>query len=970
MKLEQLLERRNQNQASMQQQIQQQAQAQAQAQQAQAQQQMMMNPNPMQGPRPMPQQAAQQGFSHLQHQMQASPIPGQQPPQAPMGMSNQGAQNMTPNQQQQFANAMQQGQSQQNLQGRISNGQPQLSQQDNALVVDLTNRLSAQASEEEKNQLRTNLRQRMDAQQFAKYQSQGIDPVLLYFRNQAVQRLRQEKAMRMSQAQQQIAMGQQPQNAPASAPPMQQQRSMNPSPLNGQNPPPTTVGGNPDFGSFMGNMGDLAAQQQQQGVMAQADGQMVVPVSGAPRNATPQPGIMPGQNMAMNDQRGAANPNPSAQQRQHMINAQQIQQQRMHHAQQQQQQSQAQARMQAQVQAQQIGLQGQPGGMGPGPVPPQPSPAMPTLNTPIRTPSQQQMNQSENAPVNPNAQFGQPLDPRFMQGNQRQTGPGNALTQAMYSQMPPEARETLSQMPQDKLNEVVNRWHANRAQEMNANGQGGRPQMPMQGGGQVRPGQQMPQGGPFNPQNPAAQFMGGPGQRPQPGMAANMSPQQQLLLQQQMAALRPNPMQQPQRNLSTFNVEQRMTMQMDGVDVPQVYQNHPTMPQGIPPDIKKWGQLKQWAGTNPTLGPAGLESVKILQKHHYSSIIRSRQHQNLQGGMIQPGIQGTSGMPGVAPGMAAPVAPMGQNPAQMPNAMSIGAGIRQPTAQEIAAIKAHPSGKMRGATDDQIRQMIIRNHNAQLQQQQRQQQMNAHQLHQQQVMVAQMNRMQSQQASGQQPQQPGMTANTPTTVPLQKPTQTPQQKPQPTPEPASAPNNTNAARAARPQPADRNAAQNSSPAQPTKNLKRSSSSDDVVEVPNPNSQRPQPTASNSQESNQQGPPRFTPQQIAALNPEQRKNYELYLRKQQMSQANSRMQVNPMDLEKLKAIEKDEQQKSSGALSDIQLDEEYKTKMGAQVRSLISSMQNVNKAMPRWFQITHNEERARQFFHAVSSHLIL
>ncbi|KAF8856922.1 hypothetical protein BDZ45DRAFT_744980 [Acephala macrosclerotiorum] len=49
--------------------------------------------------------------------------------------------------------------------------------------------------------------------------------------------------------------------------------------------------------------------------MAQAEGQMVVPASGGPRNATPQPGVIPGQAVAM-------------QQRQHMINAQQIQQQR------------------------------------------------------------------------------------------------------------------------------------------------------------------------------------------------------------------------------------------------------------------------------------------------------------------------------------------------------------------------------------------------------------------------------------------------------------------------------------------------------------------------------------------------------------------------------------------------------------------------------------------------------------------
>jgi hypothetical protein len=312
----------------------------------------------------------------------------------------------------------QQSQGQQNVPGRQPNNQQQMSPQDNVLVMDLTNRLMNQATEEEKNNLRTSMQGRMDPQQFQKYQSQGIDPVFLYYRNQAMNRLKQEKQTRMAQ---QLA---QQTNIPGGVP-MQQQRSMNPSPLNGQPQPPTSMAGNPDFGSFMGNMENLAAQQQQQGVMAQEAGQMVVPASGAPRNGTPQPGVMPGLPMNVNDQRGATNPNPRVQQQQQILNAQQVQQQRLQHAvqqQQQQQQSQAQARLNAQAKAQQIALQGQPGGMGPGPMPPQQSPAMGTLNTPLRTPSQQ-MNHLEPSQVNANAQFGQPLNPREPES----TGPSKRL---------------------------------------------------------------------------------------------------------------------------------------------------------------------------------------------------------------------------------------------------------------------------------------------------------------------------------------------------------------------------------------------------------------------------------------------------------------------------------------------------------------------------------------------------------------
>ncbi|CZR67764.1 uncharacterized protein PAC_17663 [Phialocephala subalpina] len=347
--------------------------------------------------------------------------------------------------------------------GQVPNAQDELTQHNNA-IVNLTTRLAANATEEEKANLRISLQQRMDPQQFAKYQSQGVDPVLLYFRNQAYNRLRQEKQMRIAQAQQQMGFGQSPQRAPT-APPMQQQRSTNLNLLNSQSQPLTTVGGNPDFGSFMGNMGDLTAQQQQ-GIIAQATGQMVVPASsGAPRNGTPQ-------------------------QRQHMINARQIQQQRMHHAQQQ--QSQAQARLQAQVKAQQIALQGQPGGMGPSTVTPQPSPALTTLNAPIRTPSQQ-INQPKTPQVNTNPQFAVPLDRRFDRRFMRLPDPENSfnqarLPQAMLTQMGPEAQKTLAQMPPDKLHEVVTKWNERRAQQMNvinASSPSRRPQISMQDDGQV-----------------------------------------------------------------------------------------------------------------------------------------------------------------------------------------------------------------------------------------------------------------------------------------------------------------------------------------------------------------------------------------------------------------------------------------------------------------------------------------------------
>jgi hypothetical protein len=955
------LERRNQNQAGLQQSIQQQAQAQAQAQQAHAQQ-MMMNQNNMQGqvPRAMPQQPAQQGFQHLQHQMQASPIPGQHTQQMPMGIPNDALpQNMPPTPQQQFQMHMQQPQSQQpqqNIQGRPQNVQPNsMSAQDSALLAEWTNRLMAQASVEEKNNIRNTLQGRIEPAQLQRYQAQGFDVAILYFRNQALNKLRAEKQQRMAQAQaQQLGMPQ-GQNM-TGAPPMQPQRSMNPSPLNGQTQPPSSMGGNAN-GGFMGNMENLAVQQQQQGVMAQAEGQMVVPASNAPRNTTPQPGGMPAAPMNANDQR--ANPNPRATQQQQMYNAHQVQQQRLAHAAQQQQQQQSQARLNAQAKAQQMGLQGQPGGMGPGPMPPQQSPAMATLNAPLRTPSQQ-MNHPEPSQINPTAQFGQPLDPRFMQGNQRQLGPGNGmniagLNPAMIANMPQEQQQRLASLPPDKLNDMVTKWNEQRAQHMNSqNAQSLRPGMPMQGN-PVRPGQQVPPQGQFNPQTAAIQQFvnANPGRPLPPAMAAGMTAQQQMMLQQQMQRMQQqNQNQLQQRNIpqTLTPTEQRTVAQMDNMDFPPAVHTHPNMPRGIPMEIKKWGQLKQWVHQNPNLGPGVMENIKGLQKLHYQQILRARSQQ--QGpGMMQPGPQVSQiGMQAVPPGMSAPVAPMGQNPMQMQNPMGMaGQGIRPPTQEEIQAARNHP--RMAQATDDQIRN-FLQGRNAQMtpaQQQQRQQQLMQMQMNQ----MAQMNGQQSR--PGQQQPNP-MATNQQMAGQVQQPKQ-----PQPAPEPPAQTTVTNVNRQARAQPNARNAPQNSSPAQPPKNLKRASS-DDVVEVPNPNTQQPRSTPQQAQgpgQPPQQGRPNLTPQQVAALDPESRKKYEHMLRLQQ----NRQTQLSQADMQKLRTIAQEESKRPREP--DVPMDPDTKAAASMKLRAIVPPLSNVHKAVPRWFQITHDEARARTFFRAVS-----
>ena len=744
-----------------------------------------------------------------------------------------------------------------------------------------------------------------------------------------MQRLRQEKQARGMQPQQQ------PQNIPTSAPPMQQQRSMNPSPLNVQTQPPTSLGRNPDFGGFIENVGGII-DQQQQGVLAQADGQMVVPASGV-RNATPQPGPIAGQQLNMNDQRAAVNPNSRTQQQQQMFNVQ-VQQQRMQNAAQQ--QSQAAARANAQAKAQQ-GLQGQPEGMGTGPMPPQQNSPMAMLNTPLRTPSQQ-MNHSETPQMNPNAQFGQPLDPRFMQGNQRQLGPGgnamntSGLNPAMFASMSQEQQARMATLPPDKLTEVVNKWNEQRQQQLNAQG---RPQIPMQGNNQVRPGQQVPQPGQFNPGNALAQFMmANPGQRPPPSLTAGMSTQQQLMLQQQMSRVNSG-----QRNNPSNPLDQRIAVQMDTMDFPPAVLNHNSMPRGVPQEVKKWGALKQWAQNNPAVPPEAIEGIKNLQKLHWQQLAHRRQ---------QPGQAQSAGVPAVLappamvpPGMAAPVAQMIQNPMQ--NAMQLSAPqLRQPTPQDIQNAR-NSNPRFAGASDDQIRNWLMRN------------QMSAHQLQQRQIQMSQMNGQQPRPGAPPQTQQPGNSMGATQNGPKQAPSGT-----------ETVPTPTTASRVARPTQNGRPNAQNSSPAQPAKSLKRASS-DDVVEVPNPNAQPPRPTAQLNQASKpvpHQNRPNLNPQQIAALDPEARKKYEAALRMFQASQSQNPQSELAI---KLRNIGQEEAKRAvQDALPDIPMDKESKVKMQNLLRDIVIPLTKLHKIIPRWYQMTRDDNRARTFFRAVRDRLSL
>lgn len=169
-----------------------------------------------------------------------------------------------------------------------------------------------------------------------------------------------------------------------------------------------------------------------------------------------------------------------------------------------------------------------------------------------------------------------------------------------------------------------------------------------------------------------------------------------------------------------------------------------------------------------------------------------------------------------------------------------------------------------------------------------------------------------------------------------------------------------ASRAARP---NRNAAQNSSPAQPAKNLKRASS-DDVVEVPNPNAAQNvrsaqqvtqnQPTQAQKQPQQQQVPQPLNPAQLAALDPESRKKYEQTLKGAR----------DKADMDKLTSIRNEEQQNTQPA-PEIPMDPGTKGDTVKRLRDIILPLNNMNRAVFRWYQITRDEPRTKAFFRLVS-----
>ncbi|KAK8061179.1 hypothetical protein PG997_015400 [Apiospora hydei] len=520
---------------------------------------------------------------------------------------------------------------------------------------------------------------------------------------------------------------------------------------------------------------------------------------------------------------------------------------------------------------------------------------------------------NQQSPMNQgNPAFGQGFDPRFNQANQRpQMNPNvrQQMLNAMLQQMPPHMRENFQNLPADKVNEMLAKWTASR-------------------GGQV-PGRPQAQPGQFGQgNNPMAQFaQGNNPNMPQPNGAAGANGQNPMMVQQQLNRMR-NTQGQPQMP----NNPQAMNF-MNNMDVPQRVLSQL---QNIPPEIKKWGQLKQWIPTQPLPQNVG-EQLLAFQLQQFRAMLVNKPQLAQAAGiqMPQPGQPAQQPPQGVgAPGATGPP-PQVAIPPQLAAAF---ANI-QVTAHEIETARRHD--RFKTWDEAKIRSYLV--------------QMKQHQIRQKFGM----------QMPGQAPQfaqQPAGAAAPPTQQPPAGPGAMPRgpnagnEAP-----PAAAParNSTQGQpRSNRPTPQQ----QNASPAVPPKNNLKRPSTDDAADVPNNASSTPMQRPPSQQAPPPTKPPILNQAQLASLPPDQRAKYEQLMRNHRAAAQQQPTPSTQEDIERLRQIGAEEQRASNNEqLQDVLMNPEQHADMTTKIQRMVFEMSKLGRALGRWYSLTRDDNRARMFF---------
>jgi len=901
-KMNELVKRRQENAPILQNQInadaarqaQLQQQQQQQHQQVQAQQQQMLM-NQMAAARAMG-QPVQQGFQHLQHPMQVTQIPQQQQSGLNAGMANAAMLQNRPGQPQRFMMG------QQRMPGAgmpanipIPRDMTQLGEADKQKVSEAAQRLYQDATDQQRNHLRQVVIQKLTPAVAAQYSQQGKDPAMLYFQNQAFQNLQRSMQARLMQRQ----------GMPL--PPGQHPGPMNSSMMGGLGP----QSGVADPQLFPPANMETIRNEQQIGLMAQQNGQLVVPASMPGRNPTPGPiNGLPVQATANNASILGQAQRPQQVQPGFMaggrINPNAL----------------AQARAQAPAQ----NMMGQPGGLG-GPPSSSQSPAMNTLTAPMRQPpvamnpvaNQPSMGQNNQHPgaATLNPSFSHQTNTRPMQGLPM----NNQAMAQMISAMPAETRASLSNVAPAKLQELMEKWAAQPRNPLNNNIQGSKPQAQIPNVLGI-PGQSQP--GPMGNLN---QFPVGNNMQ-QPGVVnqtPNQPTPQQLQARAQIAQLMSNP-------------QARLTM--DSLDIPPNVLEHL---RSVPQEIRKWGQLKLWL-PNSGLPPQMQSRLLQMQIHHFSSL------QDKKPGVAAPvgaaAAKQQAQIPGSAPLSNGPMASnmnVLQSPASLP---PLPAHIVVPpvTPQELEVIR-RTEPRARAMGDDQLLSYARK-----LREEQYKKKFWQSQAH----ILQDGGKARGQVQGLPTPQQ--VPASTP--VSAQNTRQPPHQKPAAGPDAdASAPGSATL-KNARPPQLNRPAASNPSPATAKQSLKRPNSDDsnDALQPPSA-TQRPSSQAVGRLSQ-------MTPEQVASLSPEQRARYEQALR--QRAQQLQAMQNPKEDVVLMKKLGQEE----SAAVANeehkpISMSQEEMTELRNKIHWLTRYLTVVQSYIPNWFATTKDEARCRLMFRGVS-----
>ncbi|KAJ6044443.1 hypothetical protein N7460_005798 [Penicillium canescens] len=535
----------------------------------------------------------------------------------------------------------------------------------------------------------------------------NLDPMTYFFRSQALGQIRRHRRARAEMGRTQNA-GMDPNSNMMGDPMMnsQQQRQAFQNMLNLQrnNAFPGNPGQSMEPPNFMGNVENIQGQQAD-GLRSQEAGQLVVPASSSQMNQAPFPNnnhnnMFP-QQMGQNGQANMNSDNVAQAQflaqQQHMQGGSNVPQDRMQF--QAQAQAQAQARAQAAQKAQMAisGQGGQANPQGQSQLTGQ-SPGMPMLNQPM-APGQM-------SPVQVPAQTRPPSRPPNMGQH-----PGGVQGQAAMQgrpqippNIPPHVREQLARMtPEQAQAFILNQQRrAAIASNMARN--------PAQQHGSLQQNQTQP-GQPqqmINNQMGNAMMRGSmnvpqdlnPGGLPQ---GQQLTPQQRQQQQNEMFKLQ---MLRQQNNGVEMTADQ--SKQMDRVAFPPSILNMNGTSMQVPKNIKNWGQLKQWAASNPGVSrPNDVSRLMMLQKLHLGQLLSSG-----TGLVKDPNTPAQQSTPFQSTQNQFPNPqgfPVGQQ--QPPPNM---AGMRPISTQDIQIARQKLGPQSANFSDEQIREILHRNRQRQL----------------------------------------------------------------------------------------------------------------------------------------------------------------------------------------------------------------------------------------------------------------